>query len=296
MRSEIQRYLEEHGAQYTPEALRRGLLDAGYDPVEVDTALGEWQSRTSEPASAENERRRFWWLALGLHAAVLVLIGILSFAIGSFAVGGWMAILILAIVLLIGLGISGAVGRGVLRGRGLPIALLVPAISALLIGGSCLALGGSFLLQQPPPPPRTGVMEIQIEPPLSFDGSGAATCQGHGTATGFSVFAEVRDTLDGRRLSVSIDVFDTRSDVTRAAPPPGAEMVSLNISLIQQSEADRPVFYTNMFNSRVEVDATSGGLSGTLLFEALEPATGEGPPGDITGLEPISGTISWSCE
>jgi hypothetical protein len=50
-------------------------------------------------------------------------------------------VIVLAVVLLIGLGISGLIGRGLL-GRGMGVALVIPVISALLVGGSCMAMAG----------------------------------------------------------------------------------------------------------------------------------------------------------
>jgi hypothetical protein len=277
--ADIRRYLDEHGATYTPEALRRGLLDAGYDPVEVDTALQEWQARASGPASIENRGGRFWGWALGLHVAVLAVIGLLSFAIGSFA-ANWGLLVVLAVVLLIGLGISGLVGRGVLQGRAMMVALVVPAISALLIGGSCLAIGGYYLLRAPP---RTGGMEVHIDDPLSFDGSGTATCQDFGKTSGFLVSAAGFPALDGSFLEVSI-----------GASSPGVP--DLSITLTTKSETLQPVGYSTIFSTQLELDASADGLSGTLRFEGLEPGVGEQAPGGDPTRDPISGIISWSCD
>lgn len=287
MRPEIQRYLDENAATYTPEALRRALLDAGHDAAEVDGALREWEARATDPASAVTDRRQFWRWAFGLHAAVLVVIGILSLVTGSFATGSWGLLIILAVVLLIGLRISGVVGRGVLRGSGLSAALVVPAISALLIGGSCLAVGGSYLLRAPP---RTGLMELQIDPPLSFEGSGVAHCDSFGDTSGFLVWTEELGTLDGRVVSVSLD-----ASTQEVAQGQGPEVTGLSISLNPPTEAEPAVGYSIIFSTRVELDASPDGLSGTVRFEALEPQVGEEPPGEVPGLEPISGTISWRC-
>lgn len=49
--------------------------------------------------------------------------------------------IVLGIALLIGLGISGLIGRALLV-RGMAIALVVPLISALLLGGTCMAMAG----------------------------------------------------------------------------------------------------------------------------------------------------------
>ena len=288
MNPEIKRYLDEHGATYTPEALRRGLLEAGYDPAEVESALGEWQAIAADPATTAGDRRRFWSWAVGLHAAVLVLIAVASLVIGSFAAGSWGLLVILAVVLLIGLGISGLVGRGVVQRSGLVAALSVPAASALLIGGSCLALGGSYLLRAPP---RTGVMELKIDPPLSFEGSGVAQCDNFGGTGAFVVWADNLGTLDGSYLSLNLD-----SSTGKA--PSGPESPNLSITLFPSGNEPPasyiPVAYSPIFSTRIELNASPDGRSGTASFEGLEPFMLDRPAGD-TGLDPISGTVTWTC-
>jgi hypothetical protein len=244
-----------------------------------------------DPASAVTERRRFWRWAFGLHGAVLVVIGILSLVIGSFAAGSWGLLIILAVALLIGLGISGLVGRGVVQGSGLIVALVLPAISALLIGGSCLALGGSYLLRAPP---RTGVMELHIEPPLRFDGSGVAHCQESGGTSGFLVWTEELGTLDGKVVNVSFD-----ASTAGVAQGQGAVVMNLSINLNPPTDNEPPVAYSAYSptsSNRFELDASPDGRSGTLRFEGLEPALLDRPPGEVSGLEPISGTITWTCK
>lgn len=283
MNPEVKRYLDEHGATYTEEALRRGLLDAGYDPAEVDAALNEWQALAAEPAPGATKGRRFWLWVLGLHVAALAIIGAWAVAIGSFAANvGLLGIL--AVVLLIGVGISGLLSGGVVRGRGLTIALVVPAISALLIGGSCLALAGSYLLRAPP---RTGLMELRIDDPLSFDGSGTAMCQDFGGTGGFSVWADAVVTLNGSIVSVYLSGVPGA-----AASSQDLGESSLSINLTPKSGTERPLSYSTIFSTRLELDASSDGRSGTLTFEGLEPGVGEEPrPPE----EPISGTVAWTC-
>jgi hypothetical protein len=288
MDPEIKQYLDEHGATYTRDALRRSLVDAGHDPAAVDAALHEWEARATNPASA-TDRRRFWRWAFGLHAAVLVLIAIASLVIGSFATGSWGLLIVLAVALLIGFGISGLIGRGAVQGRGLTAALVLPAISALLIGGSCLALGGSYLLRAPP---RTGVMELTIDPPLSFEGSGVAYCDNFGGTSSFVVWADDLGELDGSIVSVTLD------SSTKAAAT-GAEYRNLSITLYPAGKEPPasyvPVAYSPIFSTRIELDASSDGRSGTLRFEGLEPSILDKPPGQVPGLEPISGTVTWAC-
>jgi hypothetical protein len=68
MRPEIEAYLRDHGARYTTEALRRQLIQAGYDPAEIDEALRETEvARGPQLAEFRGSRSRFWWLTFGLH-------------------------------------------------------------------------------------------------------------------------------------------------------------------------------------------------------------------------------------
>jgi hypothetical protein len=290
MNPDIKRYLDQHGATYTREALRRGLVEAGHDPAEVEASLSEWQARATEAAPPVSDRRRFWLWAVGLHAAVLLLIAVASLVIGSLAAGasGWL--IVLAVALLVGLGISGLIGHGVVQGSGLSVALILPAVSALLIGGSCLALAGSYILRAPP---RTGVMELKIDPPLSFQGSGVAHCDNFGGTTSFSVWAEDLGTLGDSIVSVQLDSGSLSG-------PIGPERPGLSITLYPPSGTEppasyRPVGYSPIFSTRIELDASTDGRSGTLRFEGLEPSMFDRPPGEVPGLDPISGTVTWTC-
>lgn len=146
MRPEIRKYLEEHGERYTTEALRRGLLDAGHPPGEVDDALREFSAKRSAPDVPDERRGAFGWWAFGLHAAALLLVALwLVTQPGAFTYGmGTIALFVLGLALLIGWAISRPIGQRLLPGSGLSVALIVPAISALLIGGSCFAMLGGL--------------------------------------------------------------------------------------------------------------------------------------------------------
>lgn len=147
MKPDIERYLAEHGDRYTTEALRRQLIDGGHDPADVDAALREWHERRGSGRLSQEERRRFLWWAIGIHAAVLLLIAIWLVPTGGFAFGaGWTVLGFLAVVLVLGLAVSVPLGRGLLR-SGLAVALVVPVVSALLIGGSCFALLGGLAVR-----------------------------------------------------------------------------------------------------------------------------------------------------
>lgn len=141
MRPEIESYLRDHGARYTTKALRSQLVGAGYDAAEVDAALEETETaRAWQLAETTGTRRRFWRWVWGLNLVGLIAATIWAFQGRSAAYAGLVPI-VLGIILLIGLGISGLIGRAML-GRGLAVALIVPLIVAMLLTGTCMAMFG----------------------------------------------------------------------------------------------------------------------------------------------------------
>jgi hypothetical protein len=296
MRAEIQGYLAEHGTRYTPEALRQALLDAGFEATEVDAALLEWTAQSASAKAPAEERRRLWLFTLGIHVAVLLAIAALSLAIGSFREYGGLATGILAVVLLVGAGVSGLVGRTMLQSNSLTVALVVPVVSALLIGGSCLAFGGPYVLRPPQPAPTAGTMDLRFLPPGDFQGSGRAICQAYRDGLGFSVSAENLGTFQGGRVGVSIDASGPPNPVASPAPAFGTwDQYSLYISSAPPGEDVVPIDYATLPNSSLELRAAPDGRSGTVEFRALQPLYEGAVPSGL-GSEPISGTISWRCD
>ena len=287
MNPEIEAYLRQHGARYTTEALRKQLIHAGYDPAEIDLALRETEVvRGPQLAEVRASRSRFWLSALGLHLAALVLVSIWVFT-RNYTYAPFAAI-ILGLMLLVGLGISGLIGRAFLPRNGLAFALIVPVISAVGLSGICLATIGGSPIQIPPGP---GVLELHIDAPLSFDGSGVAQC--YLSEGGFSLYGPDLGTLDGRLVSASLSTVGDPSAQTSATG--SYRTVSMSVSLIPRVGTEGETLY-GTGDPTFELDAPSNGLSGSVSFEGLvgeliEPlASGEAGPG------PISGTISWTCE
>jgi hypothetical protein len=296
MKPEIEAYLREHGATYTSDALRKALIAAGHDPADVDAAISEWESTRAGEATAAaggtKDERTFRNGALGVHVGALVaafLIVIIfngTDALGIAVIGA----VVLAIFLAIGLAISYLIGRALLPRTGAMVALVVPVISAFALGGTCLAIMDGMIAT----PATPGLVELQIEPPLSFEGSGAANCYVQPDAAGVSLSAENLGTLDGRVVSVSVDSYADDPNVPAPAPEPGARAnVSMYIALNSTSESELPFAYAPIFSSRLEIDASPDRRFGTITFEGLapEPTEGDQVPG-----EPISGTLTWTCE
>jgi len=278
MRPEIDAYIHEHGDRYTPEALRRALLEAGYEPAEVDAALREMESRRAASAANGGQRSRFWLVAIGLHLAALVVAGIWIANSASASYFGFVVV-ILGVVLLIGLGISGLIGRWLIPRSGLAVALIVPLLSALLLGGTCMALSAPLVI-----PAKTGTMQLHVTGARSFDGSGAAVCH-HSAGGGYGVSAENLGTVDGNPVTANLDAFQSNAFPSEASAGSG---VNLAITFDFGSDTEAPESYSTIFSTQQTVEASSDGFTGRVDFEGLvrEAQTGE----------QISGTLSWTCK
>lgn len=143
MRPEIGAYLREHGARYTTEALRRQLIEAGHDPTDVDAALRETES-TRAPLLLARQTFGRWalWLHVGALVAMVVLVNLTNGAqaLGLASIGA----VVLGLFLALGWAVSSLIGRALLPRTGLPVALIFPVISALGLGGTCVAVMYGF--------------------------------------------------------------------------------------------------------------------------------------------------------
>jgi type IV secretory pathway VirB2 component (pilin) len=202
MNPEIKAYLDEHGATYTPEALRRALVDAGHDPATVDLALREWQANRAGSDHSKEDRRTFGRWAFALHLGALVaMFALVVLLKGTTAIGlAVIAAVVLGIALLIGWAISSLIGRALLPRVGLVIALVVPLISALALSGTCVALMNASI----PTPPRNGSLHLQILPPRTFDRTGMAACYLREGGGGVEVNSQELGTLDGKGVGVNL--------------------------------------------------------------------------------------------
>jgi hypothetical protein len=277
VRPEIDAYIREHADRYTPEALRRALLEAGYVPAEVDAALREMESRRSASAADGGRRSRFWLVAIGLHLAALVVAGIWIANSASATYFGFVVV-VLGVVLLIGLGISGLIGRWLIPRSGLAVALVVPLLSALLLGGTCMALSGPLVI-----PPKTGTMQLHVSGARTFDGSGSAVCH-HSAGGGYSVSAENLGTVEGNPVSASLDAFPSPATPSGAGAGSG---VNLAITFNFGSDTEPPESYSTIFSTQQTLEASADQLTGRIDFQGL---VREGQAGSS-----IAGTMSWTC-
>lgn len=135
-------YIRANRGQYTDEAIRGQLIAAGHDAGAVDRAF-EAIDQGAAPLT-EQPGPPYWRWVFGVNGAVLVVVT------AALLIGGstyaWPAFVVLGIVLLIAIAITGSIGRVLLPRTSLTVALLLPLITALLLGGWCLAgMQGSVL-------------------------------------------------------------------------------------------------------------------------------------------------------
>ena len=310
MDQRIADFISANRRKYTREAIRQQLLDAGYTPESIDATWAILDTPDPDEAGVAGEGfwGRFFIFLIGLNVGVFLLVALLTGMLGAAGQGGIGLAGVLAVALgigaLISWGIVAAVGPEKLgRTSAMVIGGIVPLLFALLIGGSCYALIGA--IGPPPPPPRDGVIELEIEPPMSFSGSGAAFCQIQADGTGFSIYAQEGSvgSIDGRPVNVSIDRFSNEAPAEGGpapAPAPGGEGVQevyLYISLPPRSETDPPREWFVSPETQLEFELAPDGLSGTITFEGMEEARfAEGPAAPVGELETISGRVTWSCE
>jgi hypothetical protein len=168
------------------------------------------------------------------------------------------------------------------------IALVVPAISAIALGGSCFALLSSAIGT----PPRQGTLTLELEAPLAFEGSGGANCYIGGGFAGVDVSSsQPLGTLDGREVSVYLTWY---GESLNGEPRPAPE-TSVSVLFSPPNATDFPESYSTIFSSSFDVDVAPDLLIGSINFEGLALEPGEMTP-TTEPPETVSGTVSWDCE
>ena len=294
-------FIRANRRRYTREVIREQLIAAGHDPAEIDATWAALDAPDPDAVAGEGFWGRFGLFLVGLNVVVFLLVFLLTGMVNSF---------VLAVVLGVALSVGALTAWAIVAATGpaqmgrttaMVIGGVIPLVFALLIGGSCYAMVGA--IGPPPPPPRQGVMELEIEPPMSFSGSGAAFCQIQADALGFSIYAQEGSlgTIEGRPVHASVDSF---SDVVgpeggpTPAQAPGGEVgssVNVYVSLFSRTESDPLRDWSVGPDTRFEVDAAPDGLSGTVTFEGLQAVEFDAPQPGADG-DLISGTITWTCE
>ncbi len=306
MDQRIADFISANRGKYTRDAIRQQLIDAGYSPEAIDATWVILDTPDPDEAGVAGEGfwGRFFQFLIGLNVAVFLLVALTTGMLAAAAQGGFALAGVFAVALgigaLISWGIVAAVGPEKLgRTSALVIGGIVPILFALLIGGSCYALAGA--IPPPAPPAATGVMELRIDPPTSFEGGGPATCQPYSDEVGFSIYSESLGSIEGRVVSASFEFYGVQVGPEGApapAPAPGVpENVNLYIFVQPRGEADPPGDFFIIPGTEVELDPASDALSGSVTFSGLGSPPTEGPGAGSGAAEDVaSGTLTWSCE
>ena len=209
---------------------------------------------------------------------------LLIFLKGTPAIGvALLGCAVLAVAMVIGWAISSLIGRALLPGAGVVLALIVPAISALILAGTCFAMLNSLIGI----PPRDGTVGLEILAPRAFEGSAAAFCYvGDGNVT---VNSQPLGTLEGKTVNVYLTWY--RDDPNNPVP---ATSTSISVILDATKEGAIPESFGVIYSTKLDVKVAPNTLNGTVTFEGLssEPT---GAPGEPSTPAVISGSVSWDC-
>jgi len=277
-------YILANRGRYTREAIRQRLIEAGHDPAEVDRAWVALTTPDRDATAGPGFWRRFWLYLIGANVAIFLLVGLLTGILATIGQGGVVVAVVFAIVLAIGALISWAIVAAtrpseMRRGTAVAIGATIPLVFAVLIGGGCYALIGASGMGGAPP--ATGSLELHIQEPSDFDGSGRAEC--FVQDGGWSMFGQIEGGPDGGFVTVSSEFFPG----TNASLGP-------SLSITFESATEGPLVYsTAVGGGELSLDIARDGSSGIIQFDGLLPefATVSGP----FGGEVISGGVNWDC-
>lgn len=283
-------YIRANRRKYTREAITKQLVEAGHDPGEIERTWAALDTRDPDAVAGEGFWGRFALIAVGINLVVFVGVALLTGMLGNVQ-SSVVVLVILAIVMglgaLIAWGLVAATGPTKLSPTtATVVGAAIPALFALLIGGSCYALIGSMGGLGPSgPPPVTGAIEVRLEGALDVDAGAGAFCQTEGPNAMF-VHAEV-STAEGRTLFISINAFTDQ---------PGAPVQSLLIEAPpMDGPASFPVWGSDMGPPVDEMDWTVEPLGGRVAFSGL-PGMDHGEGDTPSALPSLSGEISWTCQ
>jgi hypothetical protein len=293
MATQIHEYIRANRDRYTRQAINEQLLAAGYDQAAIDAAWAMLDAPDPDATIGQRFWGRFWLYLLGINVAVLLIVGLLSGMFGALS-----SSLVLLIILAVALTIGALIAWGVVAatqptqlGRRTAIAIgsIIPLLFAFLIGGSCYALVGA--IGPPPPPPVRGTVTLRIDPPLELEVSGPALCQLPAAGESFyNVYTESDLPSAEGPIAVFINAF---SEV------PGGEPVPTLGITIEQPNGFLDYQPAQGGSAGITVQPGSSAASGSLDFENFLPVEAfdeQGNPIDRFDADPISGTVTWSCE
>lgn len=287
-------YIRANRRRYTREALTKQLIAAGHDPGEIERVWAALDTRDADDVAGEGFWGRFALILIGINLAVFLGVALLTGMLANLPSSS-VILVILAIAMAIGAliawGIVAATGPTKLSPRTASvIGAAIPALFALLIGGSCYALiGGLGGISGPSgPPPATGTMDVRLEGALDVEGQADAFCHTEG-GNGVFLSGEIR--LSDRQFGfISINAFADAS----GAPAPSL--------LIEAPPADGSEFVSawgsDMGPAPTEIDWSVEPGAGRVVFRDL-PGTHQGPDDRLDGPPapvPLSGEIGWTCD
>jgi hypothetical protein len=228
---------------------------------------------------------------IGLNVAAFLLVGFVTRMIPNSAVLGVVLGVALAIGAFITLGVISLIRPTRLgRGAAMAIGAIVPLFITFLIAGACYALVGS--MGPMPPPAQSGTLTLQIDPPLALEATGHAGCQLPPEGeTYYNVYLQSPMSSSEGPISVYVHAFPDA---------PGGELAPMvGVTIGNPEQGGDFVDYQPGPGSEINLEPGSGPTRGSMTFERLTPAemfdeTGE--PMELSGVDPISGTVQWSCE
>jgi hypothetical protein len=279
-------YISANRHRYTREAIRQQLIAAGFEPAEIDATWAALETPDADDVVGEKFWSQFLLIVVGINVVIFLGVALLTGLLPAIGGGGFVIAVIFAILLIIGALVAWAAVAAtrpaqLSRGMAMTVGIAIPLVFALLVGGACYALLGTFGV--PPPPAVSGTLELVIESP-EFRGQGEAMCQPDtAEGGGFNVWGPDLGRLDGRMVHASI-----------YASPTADGWREPMVAITAYSEtAPATNWDSGVGRSRVEMDAAPDGLSGTVTFDSLQ-AMQEDP--NAEEAEPISGTLTWECE
>ena len=282
-------YISANRGKLTREAITQQLLEAGYQQEAIDATWAVLDTPDPDDRAGEGFWGRFWIYLIGLNVGALLLVGVATQMIPNAT--GLAAILgvLLAIGAAIALGIV-AVTKPTRLGRGTAIAIggIVPLIFTFLIAGSCYALMSA--MGPPAPPPLSGTLTLQIDPPMSLEATGSANCQPPPSGeTYFNVYTTSPISSSQGSVNAYVSAYPQTQD--------GELVPSASLSF---EDGGSIVEYQSSegADQGVVMEPGSSATNGSMTFEDFVPFEfdEQGNPIDRFDADPISGTISWSCE
>ena len=286
-------YIRANRGRYTRQAIRQQLIDAGYDPAVIDNTWAVLDTPDADDVAGPGFWRRFALILLGVNVGIFLVIGLLTGMLSNIAASAVLLIIfavVLAIGALIAWGIVALTGPAKMSPTtATVIGSAIPLLFALLIGGSCYALVGA--IGPPPPPPVRGTLTLRIDPPLELEVSGPALCQLPASDESFyNVYTQSDLPSNEGQIAVFINAF---------AEVPGGEPVPTLGITIEQPSGFLDYQPAQGGSAGISVEPGSTAASGSLSFENFLPVEAfdeQGNPIDRFDADPISGTVTWSCE